>query len=78
MSDADQNTLLPAEPKTEAPAPTTPAAFATLIATDGRVMKLDVVSGALHLELTGRREPVIFDRFQTAAFRAAAAALPEG
>lgn len=55
------------------------AAFATAVATDGRVMKLVAeADGGLALHLAGRSNPVRFDRFQAGALRAAFAELPAG
>lgn len=52
-------------------------AFATAVATDGRVMKLvSEPDGGLTLHLAGRSNPVRFDRFQAGALRAAFAELP--
>jgi hypothetical protein len=62
--------LLP-EPAGSAPA------FATLIAADGRVIRLNPIGagGGISLAIEGRKA-VELDRFQAAAFRAAIAALP--
>lgn len=56
----------------------TSASFATLIATDGRTVKLDPLpGGALQLVISGR-QPLVLDRFQSAALVAAVKALPDG
>lgn len=50
-------------------------AFAILVATDGRLVRLNPANGGLALAIDGRK-PVMLDRFQAAAFRQAMAALP--
>ncbi len=70
----------------EAPAPAgangdllaEPAAFATLITTDRRTVKIDQAPGGAVIVTIGRNDPAVFDRFQAAALRAAVLALPEG
>lgn len=52
-------------------------AFATAVATDGRVVKLVCEpDGGVTLHIAGRSNPVRFDRFQAGALRAAFAELP--
>lgn len=69
----DQSSLIP---DTSDPLPA--ASYATLIATDGRVVRIDPrPGGEIALTISGR-QPVVLDRWQAAAFCAAAASLPEG
>ncbi len=68
-----------ANPATEQPAllevgPPEPQAFATLVAVDGRRVRLARENGAVLISIDAR-QPVILDRFQSIAFVAAVAAL---
>ena len=58
---------------------TTPAgeAFAILVATDGRLVRLNPCGAGISLAIDGRK-PVALDRWQAMALRQAVAALPEG
>lgn len=60
------------------PGPPAPPAFATVIDSEGRVMRLSPdVDGAIVLTLSGRINPLRFDRFQAGALKAAFAALDD-
>jgi len=67
------------DPAAGLPEPETPelVAFATLVTTAGKLVRLNAAGAGLSLVIDGRN-PVVLDRFQAAAFRAALAALPEG
>lgn len=56
--------------------PPEPQAFATLVAVDGRRVRLARENGALLISIDAR-QPVVLDRFQSAAFRMAVAELGE-
>ncbi|CAB4127071.1 hypothetical protein UFOVP78_44 [uncultured Caudovirales phage] len=68
------NPALPGLDAEDAPQQGTEA-FAILVATDGRLVRLNPSGGCLTLAIDGRK-PVTLDRFQTAAFRQAVAAMP--
>lgn len=54
-------------------------AFATAVATDGRVVRIIAEpDGGMTLQIGGRGHPVRFDRFQARAIGAAFSELPEG
>ena len=67
MATEGQEELLPVEPAQG-------ASFATLISIDGRVLRLDASpDGGLTVTIE-KNKPLVLDRFQAAAFRAAVAA----
>ena len=58
--------------------PETPA-FATLITRDGRPVRLDLtLEGGISLSIGGLGKEIVFDRFQSAALRAAVATTVAG
>ncbi len=70
---------MPDTPETDQPAlldpgPPEPLAFATLVAVDGRRVRLARENGSLSISIDAR-QPVVLDRFQSIAFVAAVAAL---
>ncbi len=70
-------TLTDEVPAEAAPEPEGPEAFATLVARDGRLIRLWVTRfGDLVLQV-GERQPVTLDRFQVAALRVAMLATGE-
>lgn len=60
--------------KTEQPPDRDPA-FAVVVSVDGRLLRMDQQPGGGVLLTIERHKPLLLDRFQAAAFRAAAAAL---
>ena len=61
--------------KAEQPASEQGAAFATLVAVDGRLLRIDPQPGGGVLLTIERHKPLVLDRFQAAAFRQATTAL---
>jgi hypothetical protein len=67
---AEQADLLPTAPQQDC--------FATLVATDGRLLRLDPIPGGGLVLNIAERKPVVLDRFQALAFRQAVAAMEAG
>ena len=69
------NPQLPGLPEPEPD--TGPPAFATLVSTDGRLLRLSPEPGGLlTIRVHGGKVPLVLDRWQAQAFRQAVAALP--
>lgn len=82
MADIEPANLLPDDDAGTTPAAEAdagPPAFATLVSTDGRLIRLSPQPGGeVSIRVHGGKVPLLLDRWQAMALRQAVASLPEG